>query len=70
MNTLHATSKTPAYIEVAGAINSRAANPLTANPNRAHERRDELTAWISMAVIWGLSGIALYVLWVKASGSL
>lgn len=38
-----------------------------ANPSPQVRRRQELTAWIMIAAIWGTFAFCIYMIWVKAS---
>jgi hypothetical protein len=73
METLHETSTTPASVRYSGPASPQAvtriplAAPVKTRTNPGFSRKEEIFAWIMMAAIWGISAIALYLLWAKVT---
>ena len=63
MAILHETSKTLASALFAGPPASRVVRP---TPKPEFKRKRELSAWIAIAIIWGIFALSLYLIWVKA----
>jgi hypothetical protein len=78
MEAVKETSKTPVLVPFTVAVTRQIADRTSAlapssggqKPDLEIRRGQEIIAWIAMAVIWGLSALSVYLIWIKAGSSI